>query len=189
MFRLFQSAALHGLTMESSAHVAEARTSSRGRADLDQLNDGVRGTSAAHELKYRLRLGCGCVFLAELIDAAAGVDNFLLAGIERVAIGANFDLQILADGRTRLELVPAGARDRDLFVIGMDAGFHGNLVCLLRQNRSASLSRNRIATPWALKLLARSQKSMPKTGPRIICARPAADKAYRLHIFVHNNCG
>jgi hypothetical protein len=44
-----------------------------------------------------------------------------------MAIGANFDLQILADGRARLELVAAGAGDRDEFVFGMDAGFHGNL--------------------------------------------------------------
>jgi hypothetical protein len=106
-------------------------------------------------VKSSLRFGGGCVFLAELIDAAAGVHNFLLARVERMAIGTNFDLQILTDGRTRLEFVPAGARYRDLFVIGMDAGFHGNLIYLLRQNRSASFT-NRIATPWTLKLPARS---------------------------------
>src|ERR1700744_2923439 len=68
------------------------------------------------------------ILFAELIDATAGIHNFLLAGIERMAAGTNFDLQILTDGRTRLELVAAGARDRDLLVIGMNAGFHGNLV-------------------------------------------------------------
>jgi hypothetical protein len=59
-----------------------------------------------------------------------------------MAVGTNFDLQILTDGRTRLELIAARARDRDLFVIGMDAGFHGNLVLLLRQNRCAFLRKS-----------------------------------------------
>jgi hypothetical protein len=67
------------------------------------------------------------IFFAEFIDATAGIHDFLLAGIERMAIGANFDLQILAVGRASLELVAAGAGDRDDLVIWMNAGFHGNL--------------------------------------------------------------
>src|SRR5216683_7223088 len=67
------------------------------------------------------------ILLAEFIDATAGIHNFLLAGVERMAIGANFDLQILANGRARLEMVAAGASDRDDFIFWMDAGFHRNL--------------------------------------------------------------
>ena len=44
------------------------------------------------------------VFLAELVDTAAGVDDLLLAGVERMAVGADFDLQIVADRRARREL-------------------------------------------------------------------------------------
>ena len=33
----------------------------------------------------------------------------------------------MADGRARLELVPAGAGDHDLFVFWVNAGFHWNL--------------------------------------------------------------
>jgi hypothetical protein len=67
------------------------------------------------------------VLLAEFIDAAAGIHNFLLARIERMAIGTDFHLQILANGRASLELVAAGASDRDDFVFWVNAGFHGNL--------------------------------------------------------------
>ena len=38
-----------------------------------------------------------CVFLAELVDATAGVNDLLLAGVERVAGRAHFDLQIVPE--------------------------------------------------------------------------------------------
>ena len=46
-----------------------------------------------------------------------------------MAVGADFDLEIAADGRAGREGVAAGAGDGDFFVFGMNAGFHGNLVC------------------------------------------------------------
>ena len=85
------------------------------------------------------------IFLAEFIDAAAGIHNFLLAGIERVAIGAHLDLQILAYGLASLELIAAGTVDCDQFVFGMNAGFHGNLDMSVAAE-STSLQQ-RIATP------------------------------------------
>src|SRR5271166_534086 len=81
------------------------------------------------------RNGCG-VPLAELVDATAGIHNFLFAGVERMAIGTNFDLQILADRRARLEFVPASAGDCNFFIVWVNAGFHqDNLEIVLRQNR------------------------------------------------------
>jgi hypothetical protein len=65
------------------------------------------------------------VLLAELVDAAAGVDDLLLARIERMAVRADFDLQVVTEGRARMEGVPAAAGHRDLFVFGMDCVFHG----------------------------------------------------------------
>lgn len=65
------------------------------------------------------------VFLAELVNAAAGVDDLLLARIKRVAVGTDFDLQIVAQRRTRNECVTASAGNVGLFVFGMDIGFHG----------------------------------------------------------------
>ena len=64
------------------------------------------------------------VALVELVGAAAGIQGLLLAGVERVALGAGFDLEVVAHGRAGLELVPAGASDVDLDVVRMDVGFH-----------------------------------------------------------------
>jgi hypothetical protein len=74
--------------------------------------------------------GSGRVFLAELVDAATGVYDFLLAGIERMAVRTDFDSQVLTDGGSGQKGVPASAGDRDLFVIRMDASFHKSLVYL-----------------------------------------------------------
>jgi hypothetical protein len=67
------------------------------------------------------------VFLAELVDSTSRVDDLLLARIEGVAVGADFDLQIVSQSRTRLERVPAGAGNTDFFVLRMRIGFHGVL--------------------------------------------------------------
>ena len=84
-------------------------------------------------MKFRQRAGLrllprgsGRVFLAELVDAARRVDHFLLARIERVAVRAHFDAQILAQRRPGFKAVAAGARDFDDLVIGMARGFHGS---------------------------------------------------------------
>ena len=65
-----------------------------------------------------------CVLLAELVHAAARVDDLLLARIERMTRGTDFDLQIVTERRASLEDVAATARDGDFFVLRMDAGFH-----------------------------------------------------------------
>src|ERR1700676_4353890 len=129
------SAALHGRTSESREHfLGRART--RGAHEpLARMNSAPfrRKRSSQSSLGFCSRR----ILLAEFIDAPAGIHNFLLAGIERMAVGANFNLQILANGRASLELVAAGAGDRDDFVIRMNAGFHGNLNLVKRQNRRA----------------------------------------------------
>ena len=71
------------------------------------------------------RAGLAGVLLTEFVDAAAGVDDLLLARIERMAVRADFDLQIVPKGRARVEGVPAAAGHRDLFVLGVDCVFHG----------------------------------------------------------------
>src|SRR5271169_5846749 len=77
------------------------------------------------------------VLLAKFVDAATGVHDFLLAGVKRMAVRADFYLQVVSDGRASLELIPASASDGDVMVFGMNAGFHRNLVSLRRQNRCA----------------------------------------------------
>src|SRR5271154_6239943 len=108
-----------------SASRAQARPPAKGARE-------ARHNAACGELG--LGLGGRRVLLAEFVDAAAGIHDFLLARVEGMAAGAHFDLQIMADGRAGLELVAAGAGDHDLFVIWVNAGFHWNLLYRLRQN-------------------------------------------------------
>jgi hypothetical protein len=68
------------------------------------------------------------VFLAELLDAAGGVEDLLLAGVERMAGGADLDLQVLGERRTGLEAVGTAAGDRDLGIRRMDFGLHGETL-------------------------------------------------------------
>lgn len=61
----------------------------------------------------------GRVFLAEFVHASCGVHDFLLTRIERMAVGADFNLQVMPERRAGFECIAAGASDRDLFVLRM----------------------------------------------------------------------
>ena len=61
--------------------------------------------------------------LVEAVNASAGVNQLLLAGIERVALGANFDLDVLLGG-AGLNDFAASTTDRRLFVFRMDTFLH-----------------------------------------------------------------
>ena len=65
------------------------------------------------------------VLLVELIDAAAGIDELLLAGVERVALGADLDGDVLLRGAGLIHGA-AGAADRGRLVIRMDTVFHSH---------------------------------------------------------------
>ena len=61
--------------------------------------------------------------LVEPINASTGVNQLLLAGIERVALGADFNTDLLLGGAGG-EGVAASATDGGLLVLRMDAFFH-----------------------------------------------------------------
>ena len=61
--------------------------------------------------------------LVEPINTSTGVNQLLLAGIERVALGADFNADVLLGGTGRKD-VATGAANRSLFVIGMDTFLH-----------------------------------------------------------------
>ena len=75
-------------------------------------------------LSERFRLRSACVFLAELVDATTRVDDLLLARVERMAVRAHLDLQIVTERRARDERVATAARHRRLLVLRMDARLH-----------------------------------------------------------------
>ena len=70
----------------------------------------------------------GCRFLAvpfvKAIHASGGVYQLLLAGKERVASGADFDVQVALFRGTGLERLAAGAGNCDLDVFRMNSWFH-----------------------------------------------------------------
>ena len=61
--------------------------------------------------------------LVEAINTSTGVNQLLLAGIERVALGADLNTNVLLGGASGKD-VTAVATDRGLFVLGMDTFLH-----------------------------------------------------------------
>src|SRR5690349_11862756 len=82
------------------------------------------------------------VLLAELLDAAGGVHELLLAGVERVALRAHFNLELVASKRgAGVPLVAAAAGDGDGAVFGVNLRFHVASVPM-GSDRKARIIRN-----------------------------------------------
>ena len=64
------------------------------------------------------------VLAAELVDATAGIEDLLLAGVKRMTRRAHFNREVIAKCRTGTELVTATTGYFDVTVIGMNFGFH-----------------------------------------------------------------
>jgi hypothetical protein len=73
--------------------------------------------------QYGLKLLLNAESLIESINTSTGVNQLLFAGIERVALRADFNLDVLLGG-TGCENVTASATNCGLFVIGMDTFLH-----------------------------------------------------------------
>jgi len=63
------------------------------------------------------------VFPSETLNPAGGIDDFLLARHEGVALGTDFNLDVFSRG-LRLDDVPADTGDRRILVGGMNVFFH-----------------------------------------------------------------
>ena len=74
-------------------------------------------------LKQNLFVLCKIETLVESVNTAAGIYQFLSAGKERMAFGANFHFDVFFGG-TGFELGTASTFDRGLYVVGMDSLFH-----------------------------------------------------------------
>ena len=62
---------------------------------------------------------------SEFIDLARSINDFLLTGIERMATGAYFHVQVLAYSGTGLKCVAAAAVHGHVIVSGVNIRFHG----------------------------------------------------------------
>src|SRR6476661_7255919 len=86
----------------------------------------ARKPMASDSPRAASRLTSALLAAPEALYAAAGVDELLLARVERVALRANLDVQ-LGLRRAGLERVSAGTRHRGDDVLGMDVGLHCSL--------------------------------------------------------------
>ena len=97
-----------------------------------------------------LMLWRGCAFggwflavaLVEAIDTSCGIDQLLFAGKERVASGADFDVQVALFRRARLERLAARAGNCDIDVFWMNSWFH--LITLCRRPPAAFFKQDMI---------------------------------------------
>src|SRR5690606_14235343 len=96
------------------------------------------GTSGLFRCAARRRLlgDAAAETLLEAVHTATGARLLLLAGIEGVAVGADVELEVLAQGGAHFELVAAGAGGSDLNVIRVDIGLHDGLFSTPPPSRS-----------------------------------------------------
>ena len=116
------------------------------------------------------------VFLAEPIDAAATVEDLLLARVERMAIRAHLDMELLTQRRAGREFVAAAADHLHIGVFGVDVRFHVETLCGVRP-RSAGLGKRREILP------AQGAAGKPHRGRgRSRPCRGLPDRVLRLYI-------
>src|SRR3569623_1783643 len=114
---------------------------------------GRRATPNRNQ-RLRRRRGLGAVLLVEALDAAGGVDELLLARVERVAGRTDVNHEVPAR-RVGLDLVAAGAGNLGLFVNRMNAflshGVPRRGVYIASVRRSCNIHvLSRLARPgWA----------------------------------------
>lgn len=91
-------------------------------------------------------LGLRCFFFrvlaAETFYAAGGVHELLLARKERVAIGADFYVDVALVGRAGGKAIAARAHDADFVVSGMNGCFHDVLTFVPNFPRNYSILKD-----------------------------------------------
>ena len=92
---------------------------------LEGLFYAARGSAQAAAFAAGRQVLCllEAVLLVELVHAAAGVDQLLLAGEEGVALGADLNGDVLLGG-AGLDHGAAGAADGRRLVVGVDSSLH-----------------------------------------------------------------
>src|SRR5680860_1316953 len=86
----------------------------------------VRRCGSALVVGVARRTFAAAVATLEPIDASAGVDQLLLAGVEGMALAAQFAAQLILGGAGG-ERVATRALDRGQLVLGVDSSLHGVL--------------------------------------------------------------
>lgn len=101
-----------------------------------------RHVHAAKPQKYELValnfIGCAEVteLLLEAIDTTSSINETLLTGVERMAIGTNFSAHIFTHGRVKFRLITAVTADSCFMKLRMDIFFHEFLLFVNRENKA-----------------------------------------------------
>jgi hypothetical protein len=97
-----------------------------------------------HLLRLFRSIAAG-ITTVKAVNASGRVNEFLFSGKERVALGADFDVKILAHRRARLKSISARAGDGDLFIIRMYFRFHlfNGLLLLMIAVKNANCNNMR----------------------------------------------
>ena len=117
-------------------------------------------------------LGLGfAVFTVEFFYTPGSIEKLLLAGVERMTVGAYLNVYILHGG-VGLDLMPTGTMDGDFEILWMNIRFHE-----LPRATSSWLTRNR-RWSWFPSSLPREDPSYhgyPWGAKLFLVARPAGD--------------
>ena len=73
--------------------------------------------------------------LVKSIDSTSRVNHLLLSGIEGMAVGAHFQVDVLTNRRPGRNDIPAAAGCLDFFILGMDFRFHWGACRLLSPSK------------------------------------------------------
>src|SRR5215207_1755339 len=117
------------ISISAIGHALGLRPRDGSLRAVARLNDARRAVARGAVRPSRLHRGrllpslTLCRAAAEPLDAAAGVNQLLLARIEGMALRADLHVQ-LGLGGARVEVVPARAVDVREDVLGMDIGLH-----------------------------------------------------------------
>ena len=93
----------------------------RGSAITVSCGEGNLGLLAG---LLETRRADGAVTALELVNASGCVDELLFTGEERMASGADTDLDVVARGARTIRRA-AGTGDHGVDVVGMNIGLHG----------------------------------------------------------------
>ena len=111
-----------GVVSEWTAHRRK-----RERAEAQEKPHPGKGGQAGAPSKLELFLFCVlCVLAAEALDTAGGVQHLLLAGEERVAVGADFHVDVALMSGASGERVSARAQDAYFVVSWVNSSLHNS---------------------------------------------------------------
>ena len=92
---------------------------SRSLATFRRGSDGLRNSAAPYSAT-----SVNTVLTTKFVDASRSIEDLLLTGVERMANGANIDVQLVRQCRFRLKFVAATADNLDFVILRMNVGFH-----------------------------------------------------------------